>query len=62
MIQKSSMLVLQIVFFSLIGLLEDFATHKLVSGLVCNIHVSTSHGETKLRLLFLGFLQCCLLG
>jgi hypothetical protein len=46
MIQESRVLVLKIVFFSFICLLKDFTAHELVTCLVCNIHMSTSHGET----------------
>lgn len=62
MVQESGVLVLEIVFFCFIGLLKYFTAHKLISCLVCNIHMSTSHGKAQLRLLFLCLFECSLFG
>jgi len=62
MVQESSMLVLQIIFFCFVGLLKYFAAHKLISCLVRDIHMSASHGKAQLCLLFLCLFECSLFG
>lgn len=62
MVQESSVLVLEIIFFGFIGLLKYFTTHKLISCLVRDVHVSASHGKAQLRLLFLRLFESSLFG
>ena len=48
-------------FLCLICLFEHFASHELVSSFVGDVHVSTSHGQTQISLLFLSLLSSGLL-